>query len=616
MALQTITVIKIGETVIGNFTNLEIIQKIHDHHTFSVEIRQDYLVEEFKSIMPASQKLYGEKVSIEIKPINGLEEFIGTDPRDYIMQFYGIVTSVKMQKSQIRDIEETFLIQGHSLSILLDDGPQFNSFTSMPLQDIVSKAKSGYDIDMDIRPFYKDILPYTVQYNESSFQFLNRLAKRHGQWFYFNGRTMVFGSPGGVGGQPKLMSGVNMQDFRYDIQLAPSNFKIIENDNRKGEYATDETLKYRKEADGFHQNFINKSNQVFNKQTVVQLNQNAVGSYGSTTVEEYAKNKMRSIMSGMMQIEAITELPGITIGNTVRIHGVDIQLESSYRVTQITHTCDDGGGYENHFTAINFNGSLFSPKTNPDLVPNCKSQTAVVTANADPDGLSSVKVQMPWQEIKGETTPYIPLLQKYGGDARGSHIIPEIGDTVFVDFQGGNAELPIVVGTMTSNKEKSGFSTKDNSIKAWKFKYGQLFKFIEKVGIWLSDPSGNELHMNEETKSTTLTVPETLTLNCKNLIINASESITTNAGINISETVGIDKSTTVGGMLHTNVTGNSMLYVGGNHDENIEGNLNSDIKKDKNYIVAGKSVAQSENGHEFHSDKTIKNNSAEETRQN
>ncbi|WP_281234447.1 phage baseplate assembly protein V [Flavobacterium gelatinilyticum] len=568
MALQTATTIKIGETLIGNFINLEIIQKIHDHHTFSFEVRQDLLVDEFKSIMPASQKFYGEKVSIEIKPIEGLDELIGTDPRDYIMQFYGVVTSVKMQKSQIKDIEETFLIQGHSLSILLEDGPQFNSFTSLPLQDIVNKVKSGYDIDMEVKPYYKDTLSYTVQYNESSFEFLNRLAKRHGQWFYYNGRTLIFGSPGGIGGQPKLYSGVNMQDFRYDIQLAPSNFKIIENDNRKGEYAAGETLKYRKEADGFHQNFINKSNKIFNKQTLIQRNQNAVGSNGSTTVEEYAKNKMRSILGTMMQVEAISDLPGITVGNTVRIYGIDIQLESSYRVTQIRHTCDDGGDYQNHFTAINFNGSPFSPQTDPDLVPNCKSQTAVVTANADPDGLSGVRVQMPWQQAKGETTPYIPLVQNYGGNARGSHIIPEIGDTVFVDFQGGNAELPIVVGTMTSNKEKSGFSTKDNSIKAWKFKHGQLFKFIEKVGIWLSDPSGNEIQLDEEGKNINVTSPETITIRAKNIVFEAGESITIKAGIDIDMSAGNNMRQEAGNNIDIRAEENIYEY-GNNKTENI-----------------------------------------------
>lgn len=467
MALQTITNIKIGEIRITNFNKLEVFQTIHDHHTFSFEVRQDLLVEEFKSVMPFSQKLYGEKISIEIKPIDGLEDLIiGADPKDYIMQFYGIVTEVKLQKSRIRDIEETIVIKGKSSTIVLENGPECNSFTNMSLSDIVSRVKSGCDIDMDVRPFYLDNLPYTVQYNESNFSFLNRLAKRNGHWLYYNGRTTIFGSPGGVGGQPKLIYGINMQDFDYTIKLLPAQFKVIENDNNGGEYRTDETLRYRKEADGFHQNFLNRSNEVFNRETVIQLNQTPAGGSGRQSSEEYAKNKMRAVLSSLVEMKASSEVPGITVGNEVRVLGVDMQLESSYRVTQITHICDDGGGYENHFTAVNFNGSVFSPETDPDLVPHCKSQTAIVTANADPDGLSSIQVQMPWQAAKGETTPYIPLIQKYGGDGRGSHIIPEIGDTVFVDFQGNNAELPIVMGTMTSRKEKSGYSTPNNDIKA------------------------------------------------------------------------------------------------------------------------------------------------------
>ena len=145
MALQTTTTIKIGEIAITNFSNLKIIQNIHDHHTFSVELRQDLFVEEFKSVMPFSQKLYGEKISIEIKPIEGLEDLIiGADSKDYIMQFYGIVTEVKLQKSRIKDVEETIVIKGKSTTILLENGPECNSFTNMSLNDIVKKVKSDF----------------------------------------------------------------------------------------------------------------------------------------------------------------------------------------------------------------------------------------------------------------------------------------------------------------------------------------------------------------------------------------------------------------------------------------------------------------------------------------
>ncbi|MFC0781287.1 type IV secretion protein Rhs, partial [Flavobacterium sp. HJSW_4] len=88
------------------------------------------------------------------------------NPNDYIMQFYGVVTKVKLQKSRIKDMEETILIFGHSSSIVLDNGPESNSFAAMALDDIAGNVKSGHNIEMDIKSFYANNLPYTVQYNE------------------------------------------------------------------------------------------------------------------------------------------------------------------------------------------------------------------------------------------------------------------------------------------------------------------------------------------------------------------------------------------------------------------------------------------------------------------
>lgn len=542
MALQTDTTIKIGETIIRNFSQLEIIQKIHDHHTFSFHVRQDLLVNKFESVMPVANKLQGQKVSIEIKPIPNLDDLmIIANPNDYILQFYGIVTEINLIKSSTRDLEETIIIKGHSSSIILDNGPESDSFTNMPLLDIVNKVKSGYQIDMQLQPYYKDNLMYTVQYNESDFQFLNRLAMRHGQWFYYNGRMLVFGFPGSSAPSPNLVYGVNMHDFNNKIKLAPALFKIIENDNRKGEYSVDDTIRYRKEVDGFHQNFISKSNEVFSKETAIQLNQNAVGESGKFSGEEYARNKMRAAVSKLLQIDATSEVPGVTVGNNVHIKGVDMQLESSYRVTKVIHTCDDGGGYENKFTAVNFNGSVFSPKTNPDLVPNCKSQTAIVIENADPDGLSGVKVQMPWQMIKGETTPYIPLLQKYGGDQRGSHVLPEIGDTVLVDFQGDNAELPFVSGTMTSRKENSGYSTPNNDLKVMRTRSGIIVILNDADGsVLIQDPSGNKYFMDGN-GSINLNAPKTIELEAgEDIILRAGGDIKLDAKRDIKQSADHD----------------------------------------------------------------------------
>ena len=555
MALQTITTIKIGETVIKNFSHLQINQEIHDHHTFSIEVRKDILVDEFESVMPVTQQLSAAKISIEIMAIPDLDDLmVVTNPKDYIMQFSGVVTRVSMRKSNVREMEETLLISGYSSSIVLDNGQESNSFTEKPLADIVNQVKAGYDIDMKVTPHYKDNLPYTVQYNESDFNFLNRIAMRYGQWFYYNGISMVFGTPGGIGGEPKLVYGVNMQEFSYDIKLSPTLFKTIENDNVKGEYYAESTSKYKKEVNGFHQNIINKSDQIFNKETVVQLNQNAVGGSGKKASEEYAKNKMHSIMGDMIQIEASSEVPGVTIGSNVSISGVDSQLDSSYRVIQIVHACDDGGGYENHFKAVNYNGAVFSPRTNPDLIPRCESQTAIVIANDDPDGLGSIKIQMPWQQAKGETTPFVPLVHPHGGGEKGFYIIPEVGEKVFVDFQGSNAEMPVVLGTIFNRNAKSGYATPKNDLKVIRTRSGIMIVYNDADGsLLLQDPSGNKYFMDGK-GNTFVTVP-------KNMTFDIGEDLTFNIGKNMITQVGEDQNTEVGKNKTTTVTNKISLQA-------------------------------------------------------
>lgn len=524
MALPTDTTIKIGDLRIHNFNHLEIIQKIHDHHTFTLEIAQDLLETKFKSAMPAAENLMGQRISIEIKPIENFEDpMIFSNPEDYIMQFSGVIQETLLKKDTNNNMEETILITGHSLSKLLDNGAESNSFIKHTVADIVNKIKSGYGADMHVRPYYQNSLAYTVQYNESDFDFLNRMAMRYGHWLYDTGQTIVFGTPGGFGNTVSLIYGVNMQDFRYKMKIMPTLFKTIENDNRTGEYSVDQTARYRNEAQGFHQNFIDKSNQVFNKETVIQLNQNAVGGSGTNASREYTRNKMRAVTGQLMEVTATSEVPGITLGNNVKINGVDPQHETFYRVTEIIHTCDDSGGYKNHFTAVNFNGDVFSPKTNPDLIPICASQSAIVVANHDADGLSAVQVQMPWQKLKGVTTPYIPLLQYYGGNARGSHILPEIGDTVLVDFQGGNAELPFVTGTLPNTKEKSGYATPDNDIKALHTRSNNRLVMNDKTGsVLLEDSSKSFIEMDGKRKIEVNT--DIFVVNAKKIILNATES--------------------------------------------------------------------------------------------
>lgn len=61
-----------------------------------------------------------------------------------------------------------------------------------------------------------------------------------------------------------------------------------------------------------------------------------------------------------------------------------------------------------------------------------------------------IRVQFDWQAQLDDSmmTPWLRLSQPYAGGGKGFSFIPEIGEEVMIDFEGGNAERPFVKGTL------------------------------------------------------------------------------------------------------------------------------------------------------------------------
>ncbi|AWK07112.1 type IV secretion protein Rhs [Flavobacterium crocinum] len=582
------------------YYDLKLTQSMANHHYFSFvwQYTAEAVIDPEKQANAVS-KYIGSEVIFTFK-VNGIK-----------LMSKGIVRGLK---SIDRHGSPAGLhVYGISHTVFLEDGPKSRIFLDKNLQQIALEIFAETQSDefyqtQAIRPTYTKSFSFKPQYNETSFNFIKRLSERYGQWFYFDGMRMQFGETKAT--NIKLINGSSLHEFTIETNLFSHKSSF-------GSYDYLTASNIRNSAlvndNGSRDRFT--SSMVWNQLAVTTKELN-VGTYTNNAqnkeeIDEMVKLQTSAHNANCVFYSGISYFP-IGVGQVFSIQNKTV--EHSLIAVEVIHHSQVNGDYKCEFKAIP-SDVVVPHYTNVNVFAFAEAQPAKITDNNDPEGLGRVKVQYYWNGW-GNESEWMRVTQLYAGSGKGGYFRPEIGEEVQVSFQGGNAECPYVSGTYYNGKEKPEFFDPKNMIKGWKLRFGMLFKFIEKVGIWLSDPSGNELHMNEETKSTTITVPETLTLNCKNLIINASESITTNAGMNISETATINKSTNVGGMLNTNVIGNSMFYVRGNHDEFIDGDLNSDIKKDKNYTVAGKNRHQSENGHEFHSDTTIKNNSSEDTTQN
>ena len=582
------------------YYDLKLSQKMTDHHYFSfVWQYTGKAVIDPEDQAKAIAKYVGSEVIFTFK-VNGIR-----------LMSKGIISG--LESIDLHGSPAGLHVSGISQTVILDDMEKSRIFLNRNLQqialEIFAEESSGEFYQREaILPTYSKPFQFKPQYNETSFNFMKRLSARYGQWFYFDGMRMQFGQT--KASKVKLINGSSLHKFTIKANLVSHKTSF-------GGYDYSSAANIRnsaeKTASGSRDRFAVSMG--FNQGSVARKDL-SVGAYTNNAqnkeeIDEMIKLQTAGKDANSVFYSGVSYLP-IGLGQVFSIQNKTVEHELI--AVEVIHHSEVNGNYSCEFRAIP--ADVAAPHyTNVTAFAFADSQSAQVIDNNDPEQLGRVKVQYYWNGW-GNESDWMRVVQSYAGAGKGNYFRPEIGEEVRVGFEGGNAECPYVSGTYYNGKEKPEFFDSENMIKGWKLRFGMLFKFVEKVGIWLSDPSGNELHMDEETKSTTITVPETLTLNCKNLIINASESITTTAGLNILESAGVDKTTTVGRIMNTNITGNSFLHVGGNYDANIEGDFNSDYKKDHNIISNGKIISNSEQSHEINSKKDIKNNSSEDTKHN
>ncbi|WP_264551002.1 type VI secretion system Vgr family protein [Flavobacterium sp. N2038] len=582
------------------YYDLKLSQKMADHHHFSfVWQYTGKAVIKPEDQAKAIRSYLGDEVIFTFKSLTGIK-----------LMSKGIITgltSVDQNGSAVG-----LHVSGISHTIILDDMPKSRTYLERGLDDIVLNILSEgptefYQRDA-IRSTYMKEFNYMAQYNETNFNFIKRLAQRYGQWLYFDGMRMQFGQT--KTSNIKLINGASLHSFKIQANMSAHKISLAGYDYNNASGIRNSS---QRTSVGSKDSFASIVG--FNQATVTQPELN-IGAYTNNAKNKDEIDEMVTLQTAgndanSVYYSGISYFP-LGLGQVFTI--INQTVEHQLICIEAIHHSQVHGNYSCEFKAIP--ADVSAPHyTDTKVFAKAETQPAKIKDNNDPEGLGRVQVEFYWAS-GNKSSQWIRMIQPHTAAGKGFYFIPEIDEEVLVGFEGGNTQCPYVMGAHYNGQAKSDFYDPKNSIKGWKLLFGQLFKFIEKVGIWLSDPSGNELHMNEETKSTTLTVPETLTLNCKNLIINASESIMTTAGMNITETATLNKTLSVGGILDTSVGLDKKLYVAGDSYKQIDGDSNSEVKKNRNIASENKIITHSEVGHEFHSQNDIQNNSSEVTKQN
>lgn len=505
MAVLQTTTIHISGKAVEGFQHLKLIQDIKTHTELTVHFPMDIFEgnEPIENHGLKSKEYLGERISVEIS-----SKYIKQTINE--LKFSGIITEISIVRGENSEMGNIIIISAKSNDIISDDGPTYKSFEEKNLRDIAKDCCSEYGLKTVISPSYSGVFQYIVQHNESSYQFLHRLARRYGEWFYYDNDTVYFGKPSDE---------VVHLEFNFDLidiqtQLIPQshNYKFVSNNYTEDKIVDDDL----KGGISFHNNKTTTTDKagenIFRNKKNIWLN--LFDDHNTNDLLKILGKKQReAIALNQIKVKGLSLNPGVTIGKLIDVDG------EKYRMTKVTHTVSYIGGYTNQFEGVS--GDLdASPLTDINDYPKSGSQIAIITKNhEDPDKLNRVRVQFAWQNDTGDQSPWIRVAVPHAGNEQGIQFFPEIGDQVIVDFEGGNAECPYVVGSVYHKGQKPDGSVGEehNYIKAIKTKGGSLIKFNDEDGkesITITDKKNNTILINAEDDSISITA-------IKNIVIDA-----------------------------------------------------------------------------------------------
>lgn len=595
MAQQVKVHITIAGELVTPFSGVSINQDVHQHHTFEVFLPAKAFQDTGRAILDQSKKYIGQECHIRFAP----DLFKSNQPEN---EFIGIVTEVRLSRQS--NGKRTVILHGYSPTILMEGQPQCRTYTELKLDKIVEYTLEAipHSLSTEIYTQFNETLPYTVQYNESNYRFLQRMAARYGEWCFYDGTQLVFGKLPREN-KVELPLVKDLFNLEFTFKLLPVNFKVYSYDyNNTETYSSDSDIASVDGLEEYGKFALDESAHLFGQTPSRATRQNIASQSELDALVTYQKT---GAANNMVMMTGTSDNPFLNVGSIINVTGetTNEQDYGEFIITSLSHNVGSSLDYQNSFTAVP--AELESPPPFEAEQPTCEMQSAVVMNNEDPDKLGRVQVQFPWQESSGETTPWIRVSQAYGGhgfegEQHGFYFIPEVGTEVTVGFEHNNPEKPFAISSLyNSESSPQNWSVDNNQTKVIKTRNGNQVHFIdeggkERIRIFHRDVDNptNEicLEMEGDGKITIKTEGQ-LDISAKSINIEAQENIDISAGNNMKVDVGAkleekansidvtaNQAMGISAGTEVSVDGGTKVAVSGGADASVKGGANLSLE--------------------------------------
>ena len=553
------------------FVSLHLRQGFNRHHTFTVVVNYLSPNNTFQQTPEKFIGYIGETASISFVHRQTGESY----------DFEGIITQVEM----VGSMGETggVAIHGTSPTILYENNRTLDSWMDQSLSTIIKEATQEYGkVNLVSNPKYAAPIPYMAQYNESVFDFMNRLSALYGEWFYYDGTKVYFGKPDRDNTE-KIVYDMDLEEVRLVANLVPGK-------SARYDYVAQENKQHNADTpakpDGMNdlQSIAHScSEKAYTAKTTSAADPHVTD---KAELDEQMRIVKNASGANLLNIKGIGKTCRIRIGEIIDVSFPDrmkLPPLGKFRIVGIAHEVCRDGHYSNSFVGVP-DSTVHIPV--PDAKrPLALPELATVKENNDDKGQGRVKVAFDWQK-NGKTTNWIRVQTPNAGVSgavpknRGWVFVPEVGDQVMVSYEHGNPDRPYVTGSVFHSGSGKG-GDKDNKVKSIITRSGNAIVFDDETGsIVITDQTGKQLIMLDGTDAITVMAKKSITLTneAESVIVMDDKSIGLQA-----DTIALEGRKSV-----TLLSGNECMVL--SSEKSIISSSGTNIKQEatKDYDVAAK----------------------------
>lgn len=553
------------------FVSLHLRQGFNRHHTFTVVVNYLSPNNTFQQTPEKFIGYIGETASISFVHRQTGESY----------DFEGIITQVEM----VGSMGETggVAIHGTSPTIPYENNRTLDSWMDQSLSTIIKEATQEYGkVNLVSNPKYAAPIPYMAQYNESVFDFMNRLSALYGEWFYYDGTKVYFGKPDRDNTE-KIVYDMDLEEVRLVANLVPGK-------SARYDYVAQENKQHNADTpakpDGMNdlQSIAHScSEKAYTAKTTSAADPHVTD---KAELDEQMRIVKNASGANLLNIKGIGKTCRIRIGEIIDVSFPDrmkLPPLGKFRIVGIEHEVRRDGHYSNSFVGVP-DGTVHIPV--PDVKrPLALPELATVKENNDDKGQGRVKVAFDWQK-NGKTTNWIRVQTPNAGVSgavpknRGWVFVPEVGDQVMVSYEHGNPDRPYVTGSVFHSGSGKG-GDKDNKVKSIITRSGNAIVFDDETGsIVITDQTGKQLIMLDGTDAITVMAKKSITLTneAESVIVMDDKSIGLQA-----DTIALEGRKSV-----TLLSGNECMVL--SSEKSIISSSGTNIKQEaaKDYDVAAK----------------------------